>query len=144
MYEYTIDEILFTDSITKDLYLGSFAFDEITKISKFPSCMIINTEPRTENGEHWLACYFDNNKNAFFFDSYGNKPSFYKLDEYLKKNSTKIFYNCHKIQGFLPYCGFYCIFYLLFIVRGKLNDFYKPFGKNLLFNDNLIFKHIEK
>lgn len=106
--------------------------------------MIINTEPRTKEGEHWLACYFDNNKKAYFFDSYGNNPSFYKLDEYLKKNSNKIFYNSQKIQGILPYCGFYCIFYLLFIVRGKLNDFYKPFGNNLLFNDNLILKHIEK
>ena len=144
MYENTIDEILNTDSITKNIYLGSFAFDELPKIVKFPSCMIINTEPRAKEGEHWLACYFDINKKAYFFDSYGNNPLFYKLDEYFKENSNKIFYNAQKIQGILPYCGFYCIFYLLFIVRGKLDDFYKPFGNNLLFNDNLILKHIEK
>ncbi len=56
MYENTIDEILTTDKISNNYYLGSFAFDELPKITKFPSCLIINTEPRTQSGEHWLAC----------------------------------------------------------------------------------------
>jgi len=144
MYENTIDEILTTDKISNNYYLGSFAFDELPEITKFPSCLIINTEPRTQSGEHWLACYFDKKKIAFFFDSYGHKPSMYKLDSYLRKNSFKIYYNKRKIQGILPYCGFYSVLFLLFICRGKLDAFYYPFGKNVILNDHFIFKNINK
>lgn len=144
MYENTIDEILETDSVTQKLYLGSFAFDELPKITQFPSCLIINTQPRSKQGEHWLACYFDDKKNSYFFDSYGNDPSYYKLGNFLKTNSNNIFFNNKKIQGILPYCGFYCIFFLLFVVRGKLDDFYKPFGNLVILNDNFIYKNVEK
>ncbi len=37
-----------------------------------------------------------------------------------------------------------CIFFLLFIVRNKLDEFYQPFGKNLILNDNMIYKNAEK
>jgi hypothetical protein len=144
MYEITIDEILETDLETKKFYIGSFAYDEKPKIDTYPSCFILNTEPRTKSGQHWLAFYFDENKNSYFFDSYGNDPSFYKVEDYLKTNSIKIFYNKKKIQGLLPYCGFYCIFFLLFIVRGKLNDFYKPFSEILILNDNFMHENIER
>ncbi len=144
MYENTIDEIMQKDTKARELYLGSFAFDELPKINKFPSCLIINTQPRTKPGEHWLACYFDKYKNSYFFDSYGQSPLIYKLDTFLKNNSNNIYYNKSKIQGLQPYCGFYCIFFLLFIVRNKLDEFYKPFGKNLILNDNMIYKNVEK
>lgn len=143
MLENTIDEILRTDIRTKQIYLGSYAFDEVPKVDSFPSCLIINTHPRSKPGEHWLACYFDIKHQAYFFDSYGQKPSYYKLDSYLNKNSNKIFYNSKKIQGILPYCGFYCIFFLLFIVRNKLDSFYKPFTHNIILNDNFIYKNIK-
>lgn len=88
MYENTIDEIMQKDTKARELYLGSFAFDELPKINKFPSCLIINTQPRTKPGEHWLACYFDKYKNSYFFDSYGQSPLIYKLDTFLKVIQT--------------------------------------------------------
>ena len=111
MFVNTIDEILQTDAKTKQIYLGSYAYDEIPRIDIFPSCMIINTQTRSEPGEHWLACYFDKQRNAYFFDSYGQSPLYYKLDLFLRNNSKKIFYNKKKLQGLLPYYGFYCIFF---------------------------------
>ena len=144
MYETTINEILNTDKITRKIYLGCYAIDELTKINKFPSCLIINSEPRTKSGEHWLACYLDSHKNVYFFDSYGKEPSFYKLDKFLKNNSLKIFYNTKRIQGILPYCGLYCIFFLIFIVRNRLFDFYKLFKKNVILNDNFIHQNISQ
>ena len=143
MYEDTIDKILQTDSRTKRVYLGTFAFDELPIINKYPTCLIINTEPRSKSGEHWLACYFDANKNSYFFDSYGQRPSFYNIETFLKNNSIAIYYSNRKIQGILPYCGFYCIFFLLLITRNQLKDFYKPFGKNVILNDHYIHKNME-
>ena len=143
MYENTINEILSRDSTTRHMFIGTFSYDEIPIVTEYPSCMVFNTEPRSEAGEHWLACYFDEQKNSYFFDSYGNDPTFYELDDYLVKNSNKIYYNRLKIQGLLPYCGFYCIFFLLFISRGKLKEFYKPFGKNLFQNDYFIQNNIK-
>ena len=142
MYENTINEILCTDTVTKNYFIGTFAFDELPTITKYPSCLVFNTEPRNKSGEHWLAIYFNSNKNSYFFDSYGQSPSFYKIDKYLQQNSAQVYYNKIKIQGLLPYCGFYCIFFLIFIVRNKLENFYKPFGKLSLNNDYFIYKNI--
>ncbi len=48
--------------------------------------MIINNEPSTQIGSHWIAIYFFKNKKAIFFDSYGQSAKLYKLDKFLKKN----------------------------------------------------------
>ena len=139
MYEDTIEEILEKDLKTKKCFLGAFAKDEIpTKINSFPCCFIINTENRSEPGEHWLAVYINNQKIAQFFYSYGLPPSYYQLEAPLKKISRKINYNQRQIQGTSTYCGLYCVLFLLFAVRNNLNSFYNQFSTDFIKNDFII------
>lgn len=144
MYSSTIDRVLKTDVETKNIYLGCFSFDERPSITKYPSCFVINTQPRSKGGEHWLAIYFDNNENCYFFDSFGNKPSFYRLQNYILTYSKQWTYNTKQLQGFEPHCGIYCIFFLLFISRKKLDIFFNAFTKNFIKNDKIFTNAIEK
>ena len=129
------DKILKTDSITRSSYLRCFAFDE-RSINMYPACFILNTQPRSEEGEHWLTFFFDRHENCYFFDSFGNKPSFYGLNNYVLANSKKWTFNLKQLQGFEPHCGVYCIFFLLFITRGKL--------ENLLITVSKMIKYLLK
>ena len=108
-----IVRVLESDKYSKDKFLGVFARDELPIHVKYPSCLILNTDKRNEPGEHWLAIYYDENKNAEFFDSYGNSPDFYNLTTYLNKTCKKWVANEQRIQGyFSKLCGLYCLFYL--------------------------------
>ena len=48
-------------------FLNVFARNELPQKPPYPSCFIFNTEPRHEDGEHWLAIYINSNGNAYFF-----------------------------------------------------------------------------
>ena len=67
MEETVILKCLNKDIKTKQLFLGVFARDELPLIQKYPSCLIFNSKPRSNEGEHWLAIYFDANKRCYFF-----------------------------------------------------------------------------
>jgi hypothetical protein len=53
--ENLVEIILKKDKITRDIFLDAFARDELPKAPPYPSCFIINTDPRSRPGEHWLA-----------------------------------------------------------------------------------------
>lgn len=143
MYSITINTVLTSDPSTKKKFIGVFAKDELPLKLRYPCCFVFNTEKKKEDGEHWLAAYFDKNKTCWFFDSYGQSPHFYDLYDYLKHFSKKIVWNKLRIQGFSDYCGFYCIFFIAFKCRNKISSFYNIFTKNCLKNDSKLLKYIK-
>ncbi len=144
MYENTIRAVLSKDIFTRKCFLNVYARDELPSKVNYPSCFVLNTETRDKEGKHWIAIHYDENGTCYFFDSYGLPPSYYNMEQYIKKTSTKFTWNMKRLQGQLPYCGFYCIFFLLFKTRNNLNDFFKKFNTNLIENDIYIFKEINK
>jgi uncharacterized protein YutD len=113
-----LNAILKKDKKSKNIYLGAFPCDKLPNKFKYPACLIINNQKSTENGEHWLAVYFDSKKNCYFLDSFGMHPKFYGLNNYLKDKSVKIIYNNTQLQSFFSeYCGYYCIIFLLLKAR---------------------------
>jgi hypothetical protein len=50
----------------------------------YPSAYIINTDKSNEPGSHWLAIYYTNTRECYFFDSIGMGPRFYDLTGFLK------------------------------------------------------------
>ena len=138
MMENVVEMILNRDIISRNSFLGAFARNELPKIYNYPASLILNTEPRNSEGEHWLAIYFDKNKNSYFFDSYGQHYNNYNLKSYLEENSKKISYNRKQIQGDSNFCGIYCILFILFISRKKLKSFFQNFYLSPHKNDNLI------
>ncbi len=43
----------------------------------------------------------------------------------------------------LPYCGFYCVLFLLFMTRKKIDQFFKKFDTDLYNNDKFIETNIK-
>jgi hypothetical protein len=143
MLETSIYEVLSKDEITSKIFLGVFAKDELPLELKYPCCFVCNTAPRHNRGEHWLAFFFNKNGFCNFFDSYGKDPNDFGLSDYLEKTSLNWSFNKKRIQGMEPYCGHYCIFYLLFRARGKDINFFRKFGIDYSKNDREITKLME-
>ncbi len=70
-----------SNATTKDVVAGVYAADAIPPVfSKLPATRIINTDPRSRPGEHWIALYQEVPDVIEFFDSFGKDPSYHKLD----------------------------------------------------------------
>lgn len=130
---------------TKKHYLGTFSVDNLPMKIRYPSCFIFNNQKSNQTGQHWIAVHFDQQKKAELFDSFANSPKHYGISEYLQKHSVSVNYNKKVLQGFFsPYCGVYCILYLIYKCRSKtLNSFLKYF-KSSRENDNIFSKLIKK
>lgn len=135
-----ISRVLSTYKNTKGLFKGVYARDRVPLKPTYPSCFILNTDPSREQGEHWLAIYYDNNGNADFFDSYGQHPTKYRLLSYLEKTSQNWIFNSNQLQHFFSkFCGHYCCLFLLFRCNNyTLDDFLSKFTDSQLTNDMII------
>ena len=138
MYEQTIEKILKKDPETKKYFIGVFARDELPEELTYPCCFVLNTQNRSEKGEHWLAFCYNSKRICYFFDSYGLSPYYYNLNNYVANSSDNFIWNMRRIQGDSNYCGFYCIFYLIFACRNNLKTFYNKFNLELNKNDFII------
>lgn len=144
MYEDTVESILEKDPITSKSFIGALARNELPTKIKYPTCFILNTQPRHKAGEHWLALYFDKYKTCYFFDSYGLHPNHYKLTKYIKKHADICKFSKRRLQGSSNYCGMYCIQFLKFKLRNKSKDFFDKFYSNYEKNDDYIEKFLNK
>jgi hypothetical protein len=144
MFEQAIESIIKKDEQSKYIFKGVFARNELPEITSYPSAFIFNTQDRDRSGEHWLAVYFDSKNFGFFFDSYGQCPCFYGVENYLKKYAKNISYNQKRIQGESEYCGLYSILFIFSAVRNQINKFLSFFSTNLYLNDLFIFENINK
>lgn len=137
-----LQKILETNPQTNQTFLGVFARDELPQINRYPSCFIINTQKRNHPGEHWLAFYIDSNKICDFFDSFGNSPKFFKLEQYIKKYSNGVVYNQKQIQSWKSQnCGFYCLLFLILRSSGyNMENFVGFFYDLSEKNDEIIEK----
>ena len=132
--------------------LGVLASDQLPKkvIDYVPAVAIINTEPSTMGGEHWLAVFINKNREGFFFDSYGRKASYRgfprDINDFLRKNCTRVYHSTKKVQADTStVCGQHCVFFILHIQRGlsyqKVIDMYK---NNVYCNDAMVCKFVDR
>jgi len=136
MRENKIELKIKQDLIISQHFLGAFAFDELPINLSYPSSFIINTKPRINEGEHWLALFYDKNKVCYFFDSYGFSPNYHRLTNYIRTTSAKFNYNKNVLQEMgSTVCGEYCIMFLYYISRNDLYSFYKKFSNKVKNND---------
>lgn len=74
-------------------------------------CMIINHDSIRNSGTHW-TCYAKENKNVYYFDSYGKIAPPLELNKYLGSD-CKIYYNLSRYQDFnTVICGHLCLEFL--------------------------------
>jgi hypothetical protein len=96
-------------------FQGVFPSDKLpSKITVFPACFVINTDPSGKPGSHWVAIYIDTNKRGEYFDSYGRPPEILALIRFLNANSKCWEHNEKRVQGvFSSVCGHYSIYFIL-------------------------------
>lgn len=119
-----INNVMLKNKYTKNKFKGVFACDKLpkNKINK-PSCFIINTDPASLPGTHWVAVYFPKRGYADYFDSFGMKPNIKSILKFISHNSVKYNYNSKQLQNiFSPVCGNYCCEYLLHKCQGRTNS----------------------
>ena len=63
-------------------WLGVFSCDDLSDVTREIRlwCRILNTDPKTQSGTHWLALYAPLFGGIELFDSFGFSPSIYSLD----------------------------------------------------------------
>ena len=135
-----IERLLKNDSKTKSVFKKVCALDQLEKPT-FPSAYIINSDPSTEAGEHWIAVYFDKHGRGEYFDSYELPPEFVGLKSYMDTYSLSDWiYNCKTLQAlFSSVCGHYCVYFVLFRCRGvPLRAIVSDFTSNLSENDHCV------
>lgn len=127
-------------------FVGVFARDELPELTKWPAALVVNTHPRTDPGEHWVAFFKRDHQTLEYFDPYGLVPFHKEFKTFIKNNSNKWFYNEIQFQPTVPLsvaCGLYCILFIRIRCNGiSFNDYIKLFAKNNKFNDELVKIHL--
>lgn len=128
---------------TKKYFKGVFASDKLPTMKlKKPACLIINTDPSTKPGMHWVAIFLPHRGLAEYFDSFGLRPKLKTILKCLSNNGNAHTYTYNKKQLqniFSVVCGNYCCEYLLHRCQGKSkNIFFKKFSSDTTNNDKLV------
>ena len=131
-----IEQVLSYDAHVKPQWGGVFANNHLPLDVNYPSALVVNTDPCTEPGEHWVAIYFTPDVQGEYFDSYGLPPTS-KVKRFLGKKAWHVIYNGVQLQGLVSStCGHYCLFYLLHRCRNySMADIVNMFGSDTAQND---------
>ena len=89
-------------------WLGVFARDELPDLTRKIRlwCFILNTDPKNQEGTHWLALNALLSSGIELFESFGFSPSMYSLDFLDPLHSSFSFQSPST-----SVCGHYCIVY---------------------------------
>lgn len=142
-----IRKVIKRDSTTQRKFQGVFAENCLPQeIEFYPSGFIVNSDPDTKPGTHWLAFYFTTPEHGEFYDSFGRRPDFYskKFVTFLNKNSQSWIYNKKELQSNITaVCGEHCIFYLMHRTRGvNMHSIVNLFSLDKQKNDQLVYKFV--
>lgn len=142
----TITKILLQDPFTSECFQGVLASNHLpATIKRLPACFVINTDPSWKAGSHWLALYFDKNGNAEFFDSYGKELKNYPfLYDFVHRHTFNCKQHNFQLQGsFSSTCGQFCIYFLLWRVRGiTYEQILRSFHKSSDANDIIVVSFV--
>ena len=127
-------------------YIGTYSRDMLPNQIKENQFLIVNTDTSDRQGEHWVAIIILSDGKGEYFDSYGLPPLHNEFLDFLD-------YNCPNGWKFNEVtlqclscitCGHYCVAYIKFRCLGhSLSEFVSLFGKDLVFNDELINLYIK-
>ena len=112
---YQLTAALEKNPVTKKCFDGVNPRDILKSIKETPQMIIVNTDPSTKTGKHWILLYFTRRQRAEIFDSLGNDVTSYRSSKkkFIKRHSTHHVYAVgHRIQPKgTALCGHYCLYY---------------------------------
>ena len=100
-------------------FLDVYASDLLPRSITKTCTAIVNADPLTEGGSHWLAVQFrPKSSYAYYFDSYGIVPFVPDIVAFVTRNFTWD-HNKKTLQSLTSdVCGKYCCLFTLYIDRG--------------------------
>lgn len=110
----TLCRLACSDTQIKNTFGGVFSSDLLPKrIEKF-STFIVNLDPHTMSGSHWIALKFNaTEKSVRVFDSYGKPPTNKNILDFCRRNANSVYYNDVCFQSaFTNTCGHFCLYFL--------------------------------
>ena len=119
-------------------FKGVFPCDKLPNISK--GYLIMNTQPSSMPGEHWVAMTI--NTTGEYFDSYGFYPLNKEAEEFMNERTSTWTYNRVTLQGLNNFtCGEYCVMYIYIKALGySMFDYINLFTTNSEVNDKIVKK----
>ena len=119
-------------------FIGVFSIDQILKLQlDLDDCFVVNLDFSTQPGSHWIAIKLSQDK-CFVIDSLGGALSSNYFKSFISKlsNGRKVIYSPALQQLKSNLCGFYCLFFLLYLEFATFSNLCKSFTSNLPLNDN--------
>ena len=111
-----LERVMQSDSKVAPGFLGVYARDEIKEMivpDRRPISMIVNTDPGSKPGMHWVCMYLDSANEGPYFDSYGRMPSHDDFYSFMSRNGARWVVNNRSLQHrSSDSCGRYCAYYL--------------------------------
>ena len=140
--------VLSSDPVVKKSFGGVYACDQLPSLSvnSYPKSFVVNTDPKSLPGTHWIAIYLEDEQHGEFFDSYGQHPDMYSEHFLNFMNRTVWKHNEKRLQSaFSSVCGQYCIYYLYYRCRGvPMPSIVNRFSFNKARNDQFVYSFVKK
>jgi hypothetical protein len=137
-----------TSEINKEMkgypFGGTFPCNKIPTTKKYPCGYVINTDPSSERGEHWVAILLLAPNIGEYFDSFGLPPLCKAIVHYLRTNcAISCAYSTLTLQHPLSIsCGKFALEFLQNRFEGKTyREFLALFSRDLGLNDEIV-RHI--
>lgn len=138
MNELQISEYMFGDEKISIWFNGVMSYDELPSTLE-KGIYIVNTDPSTKPGSHWVVLANMNYDYIYYFDSLA-KPPVAGIQSFLNKQNVTYKYSIKRLQSSnSDVCGDYCILFSYFISRGyNMEYFLSLFSFDTNHNDRCI------
>ena len=125
------------DPYIRPYYGGVLAIDELQYLVLEPKIYVVNTDPRSESGEHWFCIFLKDIPEHF--DSSGFKPK-PNVENYLFFHGPDYMYNNVRVQSYTSEtCGLFALFFCYFRCRGfSFLEIMNMFSPNLYVNEAVV------
>ena len=137
-----IARVLSSHPKTKENFKGVYALDTLPKIfTKHPVSLVVNTDPVTKPGTHWLALYMATPHSCEYFDSYGLPPFLLPIMRLMQKYKN-VYFNKTTVQSPMSdACGEFCICFILARSVGhSMRQFLQMFADTLVISSDMLVK----
>ena len=108
---------------TRRFFHGVYSCDGLPKTIKLGGtchAFIINLDPITKPGSHWVGLYIDFFGRAVYFDPFGIGPFQQDIYNFIKANSFTLTVNHVVLQNFQSRnCGLFCVYFIKEMCRGR-------------------------
>lgn len=122
-------------------FVGTFACDQLPE-TPIPQCcgLVINTDPASEPGQHWVAVFITEQK-AIYFDSFALPPLQQSILEFIEQQAPGGYsWNKTVLQAPVSVkCGQFCVAFLKAMLSGQsYGSFIQQFTRDTIVNDLLV------